>query len=90
GGGLFGNLTKKLGLSAATDDKQFGSTRKPQAVAEDGDIFHEHFQGSIFQIVSQKLDKTHDRIEMLEWQTPLNRALNGLSNQGRVPNTGGR
>jgi hypothetical protein len=45
---------------------------------DDGDIWHENYPGTIFQIISSKLSKTNDRIEKLEWDTTLNRALTGL------------
>ncbi len=51
---------------------------------EAGDIFHETFKGSIFEIVSYRLSKTRERVVELEWQTPLNRALTGLKNSRPV------
>jgi hypothetical protein len=42
------------------------------------DIFHEDWNGTIFQLVTFRLGKSSDRVEQMEWQTPLNRALTGL------------
>jgi hypothetical protein len=61
--------------SGVTFDK---AKRDLAASDAEGDVFHENFHGTIFQIVSGKLDKTRDRIDQLEWETPLNRALLGL------------
>ena len=44
----------------------------------DGDIWHSNWKGSIFQIVSNRLDKSREKVDSLEWQSPLNRALSGL------------
>jgi hypothetical protein len=52
--------------------------------AESDDIFHEHFGGTIFQIITLRLGKTTDRVEKMEWQTPLNRALTGIGNSKPV------
>jgi hypothetical protein len=71
----FGAKTPAGGASEMGFDK----VKKPgPKFDENGDIWHEGYKGTIFQIVSQKLDKTHERIQQLEWQTPLNRALMGL------------
>jgi hypothetical protein len=76
-GGMFGN---KSGLSGGAP-KELGFTKTtPTYVSQEGDIWHSGWNGSIFQIVTGKLNKSRDRIEQLEWQTPLNRALSGLSN----------
>jgi hypothetical protein len=81
---LFGSLFgSKGGLSAGPTDTAFEKKKQVLEEAREGDIFHEEWQGSIFQIVSNKLVKTRDRVENSEWVTPLNRALNGLSNKGK-------
>lgn len=54
--------------------------RTPAATA-DGDIWHEGYKGSIFQIVSTRIVETKDRIHPMDWSTPLNRALMGLPAQ---------
>jgi hypothetical protein len=65
----------------APSDLAFDKTKKLPEPAREGDIWHEGYGGTIFQIVSQKLVKNTDRIEQLEWDTPLNRALAGLKPQ---------
>jgi hypothetical protein len=69
-----------FGAMAAT-----GSTKTAQvsfnpqpAPKVDNDIWHSNWTGSIFQIISTKLDHTRNRIHELEWSSPLNRALAGL------------
>jgi hypothetical protein len=52
--------------------------KKALGEPEGTDIWHEGYAGTIFQIVSTKLVKTRDRVETLEWASPLNRALTGL------------
>ena len=56
---------------------QFDKTQKNRAF-DNADIWHAGFNGSIFQIVSDKIDKNRDQVNELEWDTPLNRALSGL------------
>jgi hypothetical protein len=57
----------------------FGKARRvPANTGAPGDIWHEGFAGTIFQIVSGKLDSSRDRVAELEWDSPLNRALTGL------------
>lgn len=41
----------------------------------DTDIWHSKHKGSIFDIVSHKLNKTGDRLEKLDYALPMNRAL---------------
>lgn len=70
----------------APKETTFDKAKRELASSDaNGDIWHEGFGGSIFQIVSQKLDKTRERVEQLEWDTPLNRALLGLP--ARKPGT---
>jgi|GEM_PF-2478641 len=49
-----------------------------EASAGENDIFHSNSNLSLFQIVSKKLTKVNDRLDRLDWSTPLNRALAGL------------
>lgn len=42
------------------------------------DVFHDGWNMSLFKIVSSRLVVTRDRIADLEWETRMNRALNGL------------
>jgi hypothetical protein len=67
--------------AAAVGDQKFEKTAKAIEPAREGDIWHEGYGGSIFQLVSQKLVTNRDRIDQLEWDTPLNRALAGLKPQ---------
>jgi hypothetical protein len=90
GGGKGGAAKPTLGLGF-----NFGGTAAPTFASEqkfekrerkiepgrEGDIWHEGYGGSIFQLVSQKLVTNRDRIDQLEWDTPLNRALAGLKPQ---------
>jgi hypothetical protein len=45
------------------------------------DEFHAGFPGTIFQIVSMRIDKSVERVEKVEWQIPVNRFQHGLSLQ---------
>jgi hypothetical protein len=74
--GMFGMRGPDMG--GAPTQTTFEKTKRALANEVEGDIWHEGFGGTIFQIVSGKLDKTRDRIDQLEWETPLNRALVGL------------
>ena len=74
----FGFGMKGPGLTGGPAEATFEKMKKAPELQEGGDIFHEGYAGSIFDIVSVKLTKTHDRIDELEWDTPLNRALAGL------------
>jgi hypothetical protein len=66
--------------AGATPAGELKFNRAPSAIA-DGDIWHEGYKGSIFQIVSTKIVETKDRINSMDWSTPLNRALMGLPAQ---------
>lgn len=65
-------------------EKSVPATRNLASLSGD-DIWHSEWKGSIFEIVSHKLDNTRDRVEKMDWITPLNRALMGLSNQPKTP-----
>lgn len=68
-----------IGPGEAPKDMTFEKAKRELAALDgNGDIWHEGFGGTIFQIVSQKLDRTRERIDELEWESPLNRALTGL------------
>lgn len=71
GGAAGGTAAKEVGFEK--------SAKKDQTLPADGDIWHGSWGGSIFQIVTIRLNGTRDRIDNLEWSTPLNRALNGLA-----------
>lgn len=66
---------------ATTAEKEIAFKGKAKEdLASDGDIWHSKWHGSIFELVSVKLTKSRDRIDALEWTSPLNRALAGLPN----------
>ena len=69
---------------AKIDTMNFHGAREPSSASEklldNSDIWHSHWKGSIFNIISTITEKNRTRITEMEWQTPLNRALNGLSN----------
>lgn len=73
---------------------EFAKPAEKLATPLEGDIWHETYQGSIFEIVSYRLDKSRTRVVEMEWQTPLNRALTGLKNARpvveRAPAAAGR
>lgn len=69
---------KAPGALGSSGEASFEKMKKAPELQEDGDVFHESYGGTIFQIVSGKLAQTRDRIEELEWDTDLNRALVGL------------
>jgi hypothetical protein len=63
-------------------DLSFGATKAATSSAsDDNDIWHSKWNGSIFQLITNKLYKNQNRVEQLEWSTPLNRALMGISNK---------
>jgi hypothetical protein len=72
--------------AAAPSELSFDKHRELEA---DGDVWHTAFPGTIFQIVTHRLNKSRDRVANLEWASPLNRALVGLPNKpleaGRLP-----
>lgn len=58
----------------------FDKEKRSPASLLGNDIFHSEYKGSIFELVSTRIDESKDKVMTLEWSTPLNRALNGLSN----------
>ena len=70
-----------------TTESNFAAVKKlSPGGPESNDIWHEGFGGSIFQIVSLKLEKlvkNQEKIENLEWDTALNRALVGLPSRSQ-------
>jgi hypothetical protein len=57
-----GNPNRELGFKTGSDDS---------------DIFHSKSKLSLFQIVSNKLTQVNDRLNRLDWASPMNRALAG-------------
>ncbi len=71
---LGGRLTPS-GKSGTTETK----FDKPKlAIDSNDDIFHTKWTGTIFQLVSLRLENSKNKIDTLEWASPLNRALLGL------------
>jgi hypothetical protein len=59
---------------------------KPAATADsDADIFHSGWNGTIFQLVTNTLNRTRDRVEKLDYVSPLNRALAGQRAPASIP-----
>jgi hypothetical protein len=72
-----------VGLGGGTvQETQFnkGLSAKNSSVAGD-DIYHAGWPGSIFDIITVRLKESRDRVDKLEWASPLNRALMGLPNK---------
>jgi hypothetical protein len=78
--GMFGGMKgPSVDGGAVPSETTFEKAKRALASSDaSGDIWHEGYGGTIFQIVSHKLDGARDRVEQLEWDTPLNRALTGL------------
>lgn len=66
------------GAAAGSAEPELKFSAPAPEVGESGDIWHAGSPNSIFEIITQKIQKSKDRVEKLEWQTPLNRALAGL------------
>jgi hypothetical protein len=76
---MFGGMRAPVGGPGdAPKETSFEKAKRELSNDSDGDIWHEGFGGTIFQIVSQKLDRARERVDQLEWESPLNRALTGL------------
>jgi hypothetical protein len=73
---LFGQGEANLGAAGGV---AFEKQPEPAGVeiGQDGDIFHSSFSGSIFEIVSHKLNRTRDRVDNVGYSLPMNRALAG-------------
>lgn len=83
GGDLFnfGNLFNKGKSDDGAGKSQeiaFGSQNKMAKPTLGTDIWHQGFQGTVFDIISIRLKQDRDQVNQMEWATPLNRALMGL------------
>ncbi len=58
---------------SGAEELDFSGGREP--AAESSDIWHEGYPGTIFDIVSRRMEVSRERVHALEWATPLNRAL---------------
>jgi hypothetical protein len=63
--------------TTVANKKELEFKRAP-ATTGDGDIWHAGYSGSIFQIVSSKIVESKERVQPMDWTSPLNRALMGL------------
>jgi hypothetical protein len=72
----FGGFGFDAAATGAAKEQSF--SRAPASAGAGEDIWHEGYQGSIFKIVSDKIAATKDRVDTMDWSTPLNRALMGL------------
>jgi hypothetical protein len=71
---LLGSEETNLGAPGATG---FDKPALNGGTGTDGDIYHSNFTGSIFDIVSNKISKTRDRVDDVGFAIPLNRKLAG-------------
>jgi len=72
----FGGFNFDAAAAGAAKEQSF--SRAPAAAGPEEDIWHAGYKGSIFKIVSDKIGATKDRVDTMDWSTPLNRALMGL------------
>lgn len=72
----FGNLFGAKGGEAGPGAAKSVSFGRTPASAE-ADIWHSAYPGTIFQIISSKISASRDKVEDLEWVTPINRAMAG-------------
>jgi hypothetical protein len=72
----FGGFNFDTAATGAAKEQSF--SRGPAAAGPEEDIWHAGYKGSIFKIVSDKIGATKDRVDTMDWSTPLNRALMGL------------
>ncbi len=77
-GSMFG--AKDAGMGAGGSSAiAFEKMKQALAVGSSSeDIYHETYKGSIFDIATQRLDKSRKNVDELEWESPMNRALLGL------------
>ncbi len=77
-GSMFG--AKDAGMGAGGSSAiAFEKMKQALAVGSSSeDIYHETYKGSIFDIATQRLDKSRKNVDDLEWESPMNRALLGL------------
>jgi hypothetical protein len=73
---LMGQNDGSLGGQNSADFTK-GPALNGAEIGSDGDIWHSHFSGSIFEIVSHKISKTRDRVDDVDYALPMNRALAG-------------
>jgi hypothetical protein len=88
---MFGGMKGPASLAGGAPSETTFEKAKRELSGLDGntDIWHEGFNGTIFQIVSKTLGRTRERIDQLEWESPLNRALTGLPAKKPARSTAG-
>ena len=75
----FGSFNTAPNPTAGTGELSFSKQKALVASSDGDDIYHAGWPGTLFDITTTRLRKALDRVEQLEWDTPLNRALNGLA-----------
>jgi len=70
-------LSNMGGAVTPSGETTFNKTA-PALLPANGDIWHADWKGSIFQLISTKIGQNTQRVETLDWDLPLNRALMGL------------
>ncbi len=70
---------EESGPGAVTKNLSFRKEELKKAYEEQkGDIWHVEWKGSIFDLVSVKIEKCIDRVDKKEWQSRMNRAIHRL------------
>ena len=75
---LFSSTDKPIAAGAGGQALEFGKMQAAPKLSEGGDIWHEGYTGTLFDITSQRIDKSRTGVDQLEWSSPMNRALLGL------------
>ncbi len=70
--GGFGGFGSKAPTLGTTGDMKYSANevREPAST----DIFHSNFNGNIFEIVSNRYEKSINKVEKLDWSSKLNKA----------------
>lgn len=75
---------RELASSAGTTKEMKFGKPNLELDSKSTDIFHKDWKGSIFELISLKIQGVKNRLESMEWSLPLNRAFNGLSNRPKA------
>ena len=76
--GKSGDADLQPGAGGKIAEIAFSGKRKVASGIEDTDIYHSKWTGSIFQLISIRLDKGKLNLAQLEWIGLFNRAMHGL------------
>jgi hypothetical protein len=71
GSDLFGS--KAVGAAGEATTSFQAATRSVSSSAANDDIWHTGYRGSIFDIVSEKITSTRDRVSISDWASPANK-----------------